>query len=61
MRNQMEGKGDDEMWRLLVKKMAFARFMSCLARRKRPEEVWRKAGKCRDSSCRPVNSSQRRK
>ncbi|KAH7681567.1 CREB binding protein/P300 and related TAZ Zn-finger proteins protein [Dioscorea alata] len=61
MRKLEEGKGDDEMWRLLVKKVAFARFMSCLEKTKRTEEVWRKAVKCGESSCRSVNSSQRRK
>ncbi|KAJ6841491.1 BTB/POZ and TAZ domain-containing protein 2-like [Iris pallida] len=39
MKRQMEGKGDDATWRLLAKKVATARVMSSLAKRKRPEHV----------------------
>lgn len=35
----MSEKGDDATWRLLVKKVAVARAMCSLARRKRPEEL----------------------
>ncbi|KAJ0989433.1 hypothetical protein J5N97_007789 [Dioscorea zingiberensis] len=60
LRMEREGKGDDEMWRLLVKRVDLARFMACLEKRKRPEEVCRKLANCRDRSC-FVNSHQRRK
>lgn len=33
----MDPKGDDATWRLLVKRVAVARAMCSLARRKRPE------------------------
>ncbi|ONK58183.1 uncharacterized protein A4U43_C09F9190, partial [Asparagus officinalis] len=39
LRIQMDGKGDDATWRLLVKKVAVARVMCSLARRKRPQEL----------------------